>query len=143
MDNQQFQRSYGVFVNAGNKPYEILGVSPDASPKEIKTAYRKAALANHPDKNPDDPGAGARFQDINMANEILSNPDTRSAYDNHLNPKPPEPQPPMPEPQTASTEPQQPDSSEPEAASDGPQTPPPREEASSSPPPQRPGHGET
>ncbi len=60
--------------------YKILGVSKDATDKEIKKAYRRLARENHPDTNPDDPSAEARFKEINEAHEVLSDPDKRAKY---------------------------------------------------------------
>ena len=51
--------------------YAILGVKKNASTKEIKKAYRKLAIQYHPDKNPDDPEASIKFQDIGAAYEVL------------------------------------------------------------------------
>ncbi|ORY82132.1 cysteine string protein [Protomyces lactucae-debilis] len=61
--------------------YKILGIEKDASDSEIKKAYRKAALINHPDKNPDDPEAEARFKDVGEAYAILSDADKKYQYD--------------------------------------------------------------
>ncbi|KIK10107.1 hypothetical protein K443DRAFT_670736 [Laccaria amethystina LaAM-08-1] len=61
--------------------YELLGVSPDASEDEVKKAYRKKAKEHHPDKNINDPEAGQKFQEIGAAYEILSDPQSRAAYD--------------------------------------------------------------
>ncbi len=61
--------------------YEILGVEPTASADELKRAYRRLARQYHPDANPDDPGAEARFKDISQAYEILSDPERRANYD--------------------------------------------------------------
>ncbi len=60
--------------------YEILGVSKTASPAEIKSAYRKLALQWHPDRNKD-PGAEAKFKEINNAYGVLSDPQKRQTYD--------------------------------------------------------------
>lgn len=61
--------------------YEVLGVSKDASADEIKKAYRKKAIANHPDKNPDDKEAEERFKEAAEAYEVLSNPEKKQRYD--------------------------------------------------------------
>ncbi len=61
--------------------YEVLGVSRDASLDEIKKAYRKTAVANHPDRNPGDSAAEDRFKEAAEAYEVLANQEKRQAYD--------------------------------------------------------------
>jgi len=61
--------------------YATLGVSKDASEKEIKKAFRKLAREFHPDNNPNDAVAEARFKEINEAYETLSDPEERKEYD--------------------------------------------------------------
>ena len=61
--------------------YEVLGVSKDASAADIKKAYRKLALQYHPDQNPDDPGAEAKFKEAAEAYDVLSDDGKRQRYD--------------------------------------------------------------
>lgn len=61
--------------------YSILGVAKNATSDQIKDAYRKLALKHHPDRNPDDKDTTAKFQEINEANEVLSDPQKRQCYD--------------------------------------------------------------
>ena len=61
--------------------YEVLGVARDASEDEIKRAYRKMALQNHPDHNPDNPEAEQRFKEAAEAYEVLRDPERRARYD--------------------------------------------------------------
>jgi DnaJ-class molecular chaperone len=59
----------------------VLGVSRTASAAEIKKAYRRLAREHHPDVNPTDKNAGARFKELNEANAVLSDPEQRARYD--------------------------------------------------------------
>jgi DnaJ-class molecular chaperone len=68
---------------AGNDYYQVLGISRTASEKEIKQAYRRLARKYHPDLNPGDKSAEARFKEINAAHEVLSNPEKRKKYDQY------------------------------------------------------------
>ncbi|MGH0158751.1 UNVERIFIED_CONTAM: hypothetical protein FKN15_055514 [Acipenser sinensis] len=68
-------------VLAGRDFYQILGVSRSASIKDIKKAYRKLAMQLHPDRNPDDPKAQDKFQDLGAAYEVLSDEEKRKQYD--------------------------------------------------------------
>ncbi len=61
--------------------YSILGVPKDANARDVKKAYRKLAQQYHPDKNPDDPAAEAKFKEINEAYDVLGDPETRKEYD--------------------------------------------------------------
>jgi molecular chaperone DnaJ len=61
--------------------YEVLGVAKDASPEQIKKAYKKAAIANHPDRNPGDDGAVVRFKEAAEAFDVLNDPNKRGRYD--------------------------------------------------------------
>src|SRR5215467_15213524 len=63
--------------------YKILGVDKKASDDEIKKAYRKLARKHHPDVNPNDKEAHKKFQLVNEANEVLSDPEKRKKYDQY------------------------------------------------------------
>lgn len=63
--------------------YGILGVNKNATQDEIKKAYKKLARKYHPDLNPNDADAQRKFQEINEANEVLSNPENRKKYDEY------------------------------------------------------------
>ena len=63
--------------------YKVLGVNKTATQDEVKTAYRKLARKHHPDLNPNDKEAHKKFQQINEANEVLSDPENRKKYDQY------------------------------------------------------------
>lgn len=63
--------------------YKILGVDKKASEADIKKAYRKLARKYHPDINPNDKEANTKFQQVNEANEVLSDPEKRKKYDEY------------------------------------------------------------
>lgn len=63
--------------------YQILGVDKKASDKDIRNAYRKLARKYHPDLNPNDAEANKKFQQLNEANEVLSDPEKRKKYDQY------------------------------------------------------------
>lgn len=63
--------------------YETLGVSRDASADEMKKSYRKLAVKYHPDKNPDDAAAEAKFKEISEAYDVLKDEEKRAAYDRY------------------------------------------------------------
>jgi DnaJ-class molecular chaperone len=67
--------------NASHTPYEVLGVSPQASMADIKKAYRKLAKLHHPDQNPNNPKAQETFSALSVAYEILSDEAKRAAFD--------------------------------------------------------------
>jgi translocation protein SEC63 len=67
-------------------PFDILEVSTSANDKEIKKAYRKLSLVYHPDKNPDDPLASARFIQITKAYASLTDPVAKTNYEKYGNP---------------------------------------------------------
>ena len=73
---------YNVYIMAGKRDYyEVLGVAKNASDDEIKKAYRKLAVKYHPDKNPGDKEAEAKFKEINEAHDVLSDKQKRARYD--------------------------------------------------------------
>ena len=61
--------------------YELLGVSRDASEADLKKAYRKLAVKYHPDKNPGDAAAEAKFKEVSEAYDVLKDVDRKAAYD--------------------------------------------------------------
>lgn len=63
--------------------YETLGVSRDADEKALKSAFRKRAMQYHPDRNPGDAAAEAKFKELNEAYEVLKDPQKRAAYDRY------------------------------------------------------------
>jgi curved DNA-binding protein len=63
--------------------YKVLGINKNATADEIRTAYRKLARKHHPDLNPNDKEANKKFQQINEANEVLSEPEKRKKYDQY------------------------------------------------------------
>lgn len=63
--------------------YNILGIPKSATPDDIKKAYRKLARKLHPDLNPNDKDAHRKFQQLNEANEVLSDPEKRAKYDKY------------------------------------------------------------
>ena len=66
--------------------YKTLGVEKKATPEEIKKAYRKLARQYHPDANPDDKNAEARFKEISQAHDVLGDPEKRKQYDSGSGP---------------------------------------------------------
>jgi molecular chaperone DnaJ len=66
--------------------YKMLGVDKRASAEEIKKAYRKLARQYHPDRNPDDKSAEARFKEISQAHDVLGDPEKRKQYDSGTGP---------------------------------------------------------
>jgi molecular chaperone DnaJ len=66
--------------------YKTLGVDKKATPEEIKKAYRKLARTYHPDRNPDDKQAEARFKEISQAHDVLGDPEKRKQYDSGSGP---------------------------------------------------------
>ena len=61
--------------------YQSLGVSRDASPAEIKKAYKKLAMKHHPDRNQGDKASEAKFKELSEAYEVLSDTNKRQTYD--------------------------------------------------------------
>ncbi|MBF0462897.1 MAG: molecular chaperone DnaJ [Magnetococcales bacterium] len=63
--------------------YEVLGIGRDAQEADIKKAYRKLAMELHPDRNPNDKSAEAKFKEVNSAYEVLKDPKKRAIYDQY------------------------------------------------------------
>jgi len=79
MENQEKRR----LSAKGESLYLMLDLQKDASPDEVKKAYRKLALKHHPDKNPDNPSASDKFKEINHAHSVLSDEKKRLIYDQY------------------------------------------------------------
>ena len=69
--------------------YRILGLDEDATPSDVRSAYRRAAHEHHPDHNPGDAAAAGRFKQVQEAYEVLSDPARRADYDRPPPPAPP------------------------------------------------------
>jgi curved DNA-binding protein len=76
VDNKKMQMEFIDY-------YKILGIDKNASEEDIKKAYRKLARKLHPDLNPNDKEAHKKFQQVNEANEVLSDPEKRKKYDTY------------------------------------------------------------
>jgi len=61
--------------------YEVLGVSKSVNEADLKKSYRRLAMKHHPDRNPDDAAAEAKFKEAKEAYDVLSDTEKRSAYD--------------------------------------------------------------
>ncbi len=70
-----------VLLVARTNYYQILGVSREASDEDIKKAYRRLVFEHHPDRNPDNADSEARIREINVAYEIVGDPEKRRSYD--------------------------------------------------------------
>jgi curved DNA-binding protein CbpA len=77
-------------------PYRVLGVDTGASRQDIVRAYRRAVQGAHPDAQPADPRAAARFRELTDAYDLLSDPARRAAYDRVHHPAGGQPSPPQP-----------------------------------------------
>ena len=75
----------------GHDLYAVLGVPRDASADDVRGAYRRAARASHPDLNPGDASAAARFKQVQAAYDVLVDPARRAAYDRQSTPPAPTP----------------------------------------------------
>jgi DnaJ-class molecular chaperone len=70
-------------INMAKDPYTTLGLKHDASPEDVQKAYRKLARKYHPDMNPDDASAKKKFQEVQSAFEVLSDPEKRQRFDQY------------------------------------------------------------
>ncbi len=81
LDSDRLKKRIEVMTHMAKDYYKTLGVPRGATEQEIKKAFRKLAKKYHPDTNPHDPGAEARFKEINEAYEVLSDTQKRAQYD--------------------------------------------------------------
>src|SRR5580693_8143495 len=70
-----------VMFSVAQSHYETLGIPKDATPDQIRQAYKRLALKHHPDRNPGDPNAEVLFKEVNTAYQVLSDESKRAAYD--------------------------------------------------------------
>src|SRR5690348_15879087 len=77
----QDRRGGPRFMSEKRDFYEVLGLARDATPDDIRKAYRQAALKYHPDRNPGDASAEARFKEATEAYQVLSDEEKRRRYD--------------------------------------------------------------
>jgi len=73
-------------------PFAVLELAPGASPREIKSAYRKLSLLYHPDKNPGDAEAAEKFMEVSKAHETLTDETSRENFEKYGNPDGPQAQ---------------------------------------------------
>ena len=73
--------------SAMENAYELLGCETGATEDEVKSAYKKAALKHHPDRNRNDPKAADKFDEIKQARDVLLDPKSRLALDSLINAK--------------------------------------------------------
>ncbi len=83
LDNCQKHKNRRFYLMAFVDYYKILGVDKNIPQKDVRAAYRKRAKQFHPDLHPDDPRAKAKFQALNEAYEVISDPDKRAKYDQY------------------------------------------------------------
>ena len=62
-------------------PYEVLGIGREATPEQIRAAYRKLAKSSHPDLHPGDKAAETRFKEVSAAYDVIGDPERRREYD--------------------------------------------------------------
>ena len=79
--NRSFSCTSILFESSSKSLYDDLGLDPNASSQDIKNAFIRISKEVHPDKNPDNPEAAAKFFEISNAYNTLSNPKRRRAYD--------------------------------------------------------------
>lgn len=81
LSQRSLRSSSGGGWSSRRSPYEVLGVTRSASPKDIKIAYFREAKKSHPDLHPGDAAATRRFQEVSAAYELLSDPKRKAMFD--------------------------------------------------------------